>query len=134
MAAAAIVIGPPIVAAGFTFSPVLQVAGGVLLTVGLVILSWLMLVRVVPALPGGPWRPFLAASACAVVVPMFLAVDWALGQHVDIPALSIPRMAAIHGSLNALGFSACGILGWRLLAAGAASSPQSDNPGPMVER
>lgn len=119
MATAAVVVSPPIIAAGFTFSPVLQVTGAVLLTVGLVILAWLTLVKVLPALPRGPWRPLLALSACAVVAPMLLAVDWALGQHVDIPSLSIPRMAAIHGSLNALGFSACGILGWRLIEARA---------------
>jgi hypothetical protein len=64
---------------------------------------------------------------------MFLAVNWALGQHVDIPSLSIPRMAAIHGSLNALGFSSCGILGWRLLEAGAARSAQAHNARPVVE-
>ncbi|MGI8808832.1 MAG: YndJ family transporter [Acidimicrobiales bacterium] len=133
MAAAAVVVGPPIVAAGFTFSPVLQVTGAVLLTAGLVTLAWLILVRVLPTLPAGPWRPLLAGSACAVVAPMFLAVDWALGQHVDIPSLSIPRMAAIHGSLNALGFTFCGILGWRLLEARAATSGQSHNARPVVE-
>jgi hypothetical protein len=133
MATAAIVVGPPVVAAGFTFSPVLQVTGAVVLTVGLVTLAWLILVRVLPGLPPGPWRPLLAASACAVVAPMFLAVNWALGQHVDIPSLSIPRMAAIHGSLNALGFSSCGILGWRLLEAGASRRNQAHNARPVVE-
>lgn len=53
MATAAVVVSPPIIAAGFTFSPVLQVTGAVLLTVGLVILAWLTLVRVLPALPRG---------------------------------------------------------------------------------
>jgi hypothetical protein len=133
-ATAAVVVSPPIVAAGFTFSPVLQVTGAVLLTVGLVSLAWLTLFKVLPALPSGPWRPLLAASACAVVAPMLLAVDWALGQHVDIPSLSIPRMAAIHGSLNALGFSACGILGWRLMEARAGARGRSDNARPAIER
>ncbi len=48
---------------------------------------------------------------------MILAVDWALGQHTAIRALTIPQMAQVHGSLNALGFAVCGLLGWRLHAA-----------------
>jgi len=117
MAVGAIVVGPPIVAAGFTFSPALQVTGAVLITLGLITLAWLTLVRVVPKLPRGPWRPLLAVSAIAVMLPMLLAVDWALGQHLDIPSLSIPRMAAIHGSLNSIAFSGGGVLGWRLFEA-----------------
>jgi hypothetical protein len=56
-----------------------------------------------------------------VVVPMLLAVSWALGEVTSLPALSIPQMAATHGVVNAVGFSACGVVGWRLLLGAEAS-------------
>ncbi len=116
LAVAAIVVSPPVVAAGFTYSPTLQTLGGSVLAAGLILLSGVTLFQVVPRLSAGPWRSLLTISAIAVVAPMILAVDWVLGQHAEIPALSIPQMAQVHGSLNALAFSVCGLLGWRLLA------------------
>lgn len=113
----AIVLAPPLTASGFAFSPLLQITGGILLSVGLVLLSGVILVQVLPYLPVGPWRLLLGVSAITVIAPMFLAVDWALGQYNAIPALTIPQMAQVHGTLNALGFSISGLLAWRLLAA-----------------
>jgi hypothetical protein len=115
VAAAAIASSPPVVAAGFTLWPALQVTGGAALATGLIILAVVTIRSVLPALPAGPWRPMLALSAIAVVAPMVLAVDWALGQHSSVPALTIPQMAAAHGTINAVGFVLCGVLAWRLL-------------------
>ncbi|MDQ6617935.1 MAG: YndJ family protein [Actinomycetota bacterium] len=115
VAAVAIGFSPPLIAAGFIFSPVLQVAGGVSLATGLIILAVITIRSVLPALPAGPWRPLLTVSAVAVAAPMVLAVDWVVGQHSAIPALTIPQMAATHGAINAVGFVLCGVLGWRLL-------------------
>jgi hypothetical protein len=49
---------------------------------------------------------------------MVLAVAWALGQHWDVPALSIPDMVRTHGVANAFAFVICGLLGRRLLGEG----------------
>jgi hypothetical protein len=46
---------------------------------------------------------------------MVLAVTWAAAQHWNVPALDIPAMARIHGSMNAVGFVGCGLLGYRRL-------------------
>ncbi len=46
---------------------------------------------------------------------MLLAVQWAIGQHTDLPALLIPEMVRTHGLANAFGFTLCGVLGWRLI-------------------
>jgi len=43
---------------------------------------------------------------------MVLGVFWAVGQHLDVPALDVPAMARVHGTLNAFGFSLAGLLGW----------------------
>lgn len=112
-ACALVVAAPPVVALGFAFVGWLQIAGAALLAVGLWLLAWVMLRRVVPA-TGGPARWLLALSALAVVVPMLLAVQWAVGANLGTPALSIPDMARYHGIANAVGFALLGVLGWRL--------------------
>ncbi|MEX1163156.1 MAG: YndJ family transporter [Nitriliruptor sp.] len=69
------------------------------------------------------WRAWrLGASAVSVVVPMLLAVQWAVGANLGTPALSIPVMAATHGAANAVGFCLLGVLGWRRAATGAADA------------
>lgn len=112
---AAVMLSPPIVAAGFTFAGLLQVVGAVVLTAGLFALAVLTLRLVVPAVRDRAAKALLAVSSLAVFVPMLLAVQWAVGANYGTPALSIPAMAQTHGVLNALGFTLCGFLGWRRL-------------------
>ena len=112
---AAVVTAPPIVALGFTFVGVLQVIGAAVLTAGLFALSWLTLRHVVPDVTDRLARVLLVVSALAVLVPMLLALQWAVGWNYGTPALSIPAMARTHGVVNAVGFALCGVLGWRRL-------------------
>ncbi|TMD18995.1 MAG: hypothetical protein E6I99_15570, partial [Chloroflexi bacterium] len=60
----------------------------------------------------GRWLLWL--SAAGVVVPMLLAVDYAIGRVFPVPALDMRAMALIHGDLNALAFSLAGLLGWTI--------------------
>lgn len=107
------IAAPPIVAIGFTTgSAVAQVAGAVLLTAGVWIVAGLTAAVVAPRTAGAGARALLIVSAASVVVPMVLAVFWAAGQHYDVPALDVPAMARVHGTLNAFGFSLAGLLGW----------------------
>jgi hypothetical protein len=110
---AAIVVAPPIVAAGFTIAGVLQVVGAVVLTLGLFGLAGLVLRFIAPSADDNLTKALLIVSAVAVLVPMVLAVQWAIGWNYDTPALSIPDMARTHGVANALGFALCGVLGWQ---------------------
>ncbi len=110
-----VLVGPPVVAVGFKFVPPLQIVGAVLLTVGLSMLSWLTARIVVPAVGNRLAAAMLGASCVAVVVPMLLAVWWALGMATALPAPSVPMMARSHGLTNALGFAFLGVLGWRRL-------------------
>ncbi len=113
--AAAVVLSPPIVAAGFTFAGPLQILGASLLAAGLFALGVLTLRHVVPSVDDGVTKGLLALSAVAVFVPMVLAVQWAVGNNFGTPHLSVPDMARTHGVANALGFSLCGVVGWRRL-------------------
>lgn len=107
-----ILAGPPVVAAGFVVVGPLQIAGAVTLTAGLLLLAWVTVTHAVPRLADRPARWLLTASSAAVVPPMLLAVQWAVGHNYGTPALSIPDMALVHGTLNAFGFTLCGLLGW----------------------
>ena len=110
---AAVAGAPPIVAAGFTLAGPLQVVGAVVLTAGLFALAELTRRHVLPTIDDGGARLLLAVSSIAVLVPMVLAVQWAVGWNYGTPALSIPVMARTHGVLNAVGFALCGVWGWR---------------------
>jgi hypothetical protein len=112
---------PPLIAAGFVAFGPLQIAGAVLLTVGTCAYAWVVLGHVVPTVHrNAAW--LLGTSAVSVVVPMLLAVQWAVGANLGTPALSIPAMAATHGVANAVGFCLLGVLGWRRAAARVADA------------
>lgn len=123
VAVVCVVGAPPIVALGFTFAGALQIVGAVVLTVGLLVMAGVTVRVVVPPLVDRPARALLVVSSVAVVVPMVLAVQWAVGWNLGTPALSIPDMARTHGVLNALGFALCGLLGWRRISAAGAPPP-----------
>jgi hypothetical protein len=120
VAVIAVVGAPPVIAAGFALVGVLQIVGAVVLTAGLLLAAWLTMRLVVPGVEDRTARVLLIVSSLAVVLPMVLAVQWAVGWNYGTPALSIPVMARTHGVLNAVGFSLCGVLGWlRLQESGA---------------
>ena len=125
IATLAVLAGSPFVAAGFAVFGPLQIAGALLLTVGLLLVAWVTVRRAVPALADRPAQWLLSLSSAAVVVPMVLAVGWAVGHNYGTPALSVPDMARYHGTLNAFGFTLCGLAGW-LRATGA---PPRSLPG-----
>ena len=107
------IASPPIVALGFTTgSAPAQIGGALLLSIGVWIVAALTLAAVMPLTAGAGAKALLAISALSVGAPMVLAVFWAAGQHYDVPALDVPAMARIHGTLNAFGFSLAGLLGW----------------------
>lgn len=121
------IVGPPIVATGFvTDSALAQVGGAVVVTVA----AWSVgfgtfllatsnsQARVVPSWERGvaQWmgRILLVVSSLSPLLPMLLAVQWALAQHVDVPALSVRDMANTHGVVNGIGFVIAGLAGWLL--------------------
>ena len=95
------------VAAGFTWKVALFQIGGATMITGA---TW-SVAAIAPAS-----RPLLLVSSVAVLAPMVLALFWATAQYYDVAALSIPDMARIHGTINAIGFVGCGLAGWRLNA------------------
>ena len=132
----AAIVGPPLVAVGFvTDSAAGQVGGAIVVTVA----AWAIgfgtfllatsssQARAVPSWERGlaQWtgRILLVISALSPLLPMLLAVQWALAQHVDVPALSVRDMANTHGVLNGVGFVIAGLAGWVLAGV---TSPETE--------
>jgi hypothetical protein len=109
----ATIIGTPLVAAGITASPFLELVGTAAIAVALCTLATATLSRIVPRLPGAP-RVLLGLSASSILVSMPLALIWAAGRFLDQPTVALSTMARTHGTANALGFALCGLLGWTL--------------------
>ncbi len=114
-----VVLGVPAVAVGITASqlgwgPALETATGTGLALAGAIVGVLH-VRVACREPlPGPARALLAIAGVSLCCGMILAGLYALRAYVSpFPWLGIPQMRALHGTINALGFGLCGVLGWR---------------------
>ena len=115
-AALLVVAGVPITAGGIaTRSGLLTVVGPVLLATGVLTIAALTAVAIAPRIESAMARWLLWLSAAGVVVPMLLAVDYAISRIFPVPALDLRAMALIHGDLNALAFSLAGLLGWTMV-------------------
>ncbi|MDB5032893.1 MAG: rane protein [Chlorobi bacterium] len=111
IAACGIIAGPPLVALGITFSGPLEVVAAVVLATSMTMHGFLVLVPVRRSLPGTRPAMFLGISATASVLAMLFAAQYAVGVFMQGPRLTIPQMALVHGSCNAI-FALGGLLGW----------------------
>lgn len=121
LAAAGMLVAPLLVAGGITFTQLTGVrapesAAAVLLALCLMFVAALSLRYVVPAKRSPLARALLAVSGASGFLAMLLASAYAVGTVTGAWTITIPEMIAAHGSLNALGFGLCGLLGWRLSA------------------
>ena len=110
---AAFVIGAPaIVAAGFVLeSALLKLVGALLLAVAAAALAGLVF-RLLPCIRPRLAKVLLGISAASLAAGMALAATYAIGEFTERYWLLIPQMARFHGTLNALGFTLCGLIGW----------------------
>lgn len=126
VACGAAVVGPPVVAAGFTTESALpQVGGAVVVTVAAwgVAVGTAAAVRSVARANRGA-AVLLGLSSVSPFAAMVLAVQWALAQHAAVPALGVDDMARTHGLLNGLGFVIAGLAGWSLVSPPEAADPR----------
>lgn len=118
-AAVGVVLGVPAVAVGITatqlgWTTVLETAAGVALAAaGAVVAILHVRLATEPAVALAA-RVFLGIAGVALFFGMVLAACYALRfQTTLLPWLGLPEMRALHGTVNALGFGLCGVLGWR---------------------
>lgn len=115
LGALAVIAGPPLIAIGITVSPLLEVICAVLLAVGLLVVSGVMMLGVGPGLKHPIAWALLSVSALSLVVTMALACMYAWGEFSGTKLITIPRMAEVHGVVNVVGFSLCGLIAWALV-------------------
>jgi hypothetical protein len=123
-ASVVLVAGVPLVAAGITASPLLEAAAATVFAAGVVAVAS----QFADVAGREAGRDRLAAAslfvaAVAVGLAMALAVAYALGQWLGIPAVTVGEMVPTHGLLNALGFALPAVVAWRRLAPATRAAP-----------
>jgi hypothetical protein len=111
-ALAGVVVGPGLLGLSFLVGPKVKLAAVILIVVGQVGLATGM-VRVALGNVNPIGRAFLLFSSGCIVAGMVLAASWALGEYPLQSFVELGRMERIHGSLNAIGFGICGLMGWK---------------------
>lgn len=130
------VTGIPIIAAGnIVHSPVLKFLGVSVMVTSTIAFA-VTSTAVARSLPGRAAPFMLLVSAASIAAGMVLAGVYGVGELTGRAWIGIPRMVALHGLLNALGFTLCGLLGHlRLrLASGASqvsAAPHASRPPPL---
>lgn len=113
-AAATIVLGPGLIAAGITLSPLVEIVAVTALAGGVIAFALVTLVVVVPGRESRIQQAALAIASLAVAVSMLFAFGYGLSQFLGrtLAGLRIDTMVTVHGHLNAIGFALVGALGW----------------------
>ncbi|RRJ28049.1 YndJ family protein [Halocatena pleomorpha] len=120
-AATTIIVGPGLIAAGITLSPLVEIVAVTTLAGGVIAFA-LVTLCIVPERSNRIQQVALTISSIAVAVSMLFAFGYGLSQFLGqtIAGLRIDTMVAIHGQLNAIVFGLVGALGW------AVSVPSAD--------
>ncbi|MBK8207651.1 MAG: YndJ family transporter [Planctomycetes bacterium] len=123
IAAICVSVGNPLVATGITLShagaPVAFEFGFVLFyACAVIVLGWCQLFLALWPKSGLPLaaRVLLVLSDLAMGTAMTLAIIFAWGTLRGVPTLTIPEMTPWHGTLNAVGFGLCALVGWNIAA------------------
>lgn len=114
-AALGVLIGTPLVAAGITFSPLVELVGAVVLATSLAIIAGLAGVFIVPAVAHRLAQGLLGVAALSLLVGMSFTYLYAISEFTGFYLIHIPQMAQFHGLANAVGFGVGGLWGWSLL-------------------
>jgi len=115
MALTGVVVGPGLLGLAFLVGPKVKLAAVILIVLGQVGLASGM-IRVALSKVNPVARGLLLFSSGCIVVGMALAASWALGEYPLQSFVELGRMERIHGSLNAIGFGICGLIGWSSVA------------------
>jgi hypothetical protein len=106
-----VVVGPGLLGLAFLVGPKVKLAAVILIVVGQFGLATGM-IRVALGTANPVGRAMLLLSSGCAVAGMALAASWALGEYPLQSFVELGRMERVHGTLNAIGFGICGLIGW----------------------
>lgn len=109
VAAAGVMAGPPLVAAGIALWPVVEVVSAAVLSLALLLLTAVALRGVVPGMRPRRAGALLAVAVSSLLLSMSCACAYAVGAFLEIDILLLPTMVWVHGLVNAIGFGAGGL-------------------------
>lgn len=109
VAAAGVMAGPPLVAAGIALWPVVEVVSAAVLSLALLLLTAVALRGVVPGMRPRRAGAILAVAVSSLLLSMSCACAYAVGAFLEIDILLLPTMVWVHGLVNAIGFGAGGL-------------------------
>jgi hypothetical protein len=121
-AAVGVVLGVPAVAVGITMTqlgagPSIEAAAGCGLALAGMGVGILQVRIASDAKQFLATRALLAIAGVSLFIGMVFAALYAMRSFVaPFPWLGIPQMRMLHGTINALGFGLCGVLGWLRVA------------------
>jgi len=113
LALVAVAAGPGILGLAFLLGPKVKLAAALLIALGQLALAGGM-VRAGLEMKNRAGRALLLVAAGSIAAGMILAAVWAAGEYPLQAFVNIRQMAEFHGVLNAVGFTVCGLVGWRL--------------------
>lgn len=112
-AAACVVMGTPMMGAGYVLSPHLKFVAAFMLLVGLWLLSAVHF-GLLPRIQNEWAQYLLALSAASPLIAMVFAAIYEWGEFTGERLIPIPTMTLIHGLTQGVGFALCGVLAWAL--------------------
>ena len=124
-----IIAGMPLVAAGITFSPLLEVSGAIGLATSLAMFAFLMIFSASRIVTHRVGQILLTVSAICLIIGMVFTCLYAVSEFTGYYWVVIPQMVKFHGLTNAFGFALCGLLAGNILH----SQHQAASFQPIVE-
>lgn len=113
---ACLILGTPIVAAGITLSSgLIGFIGAMIVSLGLWLLAGIVMAKIIGAVKNWTARILFFISCAASSLSMVLACMYAYSIVSKKLLITIPRMAELHGTANAIGFVLCGLFAWALV-------------------
>lgn len=107
-----IVLAVPLVAAGITASPLLELISAWMTAAAAMTVGVGMLLRARELAPIAALASALAGAA--LLAAMLFAGSYALTEYLGVPLPDIVAMIQLHGAVNALGFGLLGAWSWHL--------------------